>query len=103
MTAASAVSNAKTTDRYFFVPKNAKPEAISNEPARKLKFYAGGRWLESKTAKYMPCHNPSTGAVIAYAPQCTADEVEEAIQAAVKAFSAWRDTPVTKRTRCSSA
>ena len=31
------------------------------------------------------------------APQCTADEVEEAIQAAAKAFPAWRDTPVSKR------
>ena len=47
--------------------------------------------------KYMPCFDPSTGAVIALAPQCTADEVEEAIQAAAKAFPAWRDTPVSKR------
>ena len=45
----------------------------------------------------MPCFDPSTGAVIALAPQCTADEVEEAIQAAAKAFPAWRDTPVSKR------
>jgi malonate-semialdehyde dehydrogenase (acetylating)/methylmalonate-semialdehyde dehydrogenase len=37
--------------------------------------------------------------VIAYAPQCTAEEVEDAIHAAVKAFPAWRDTPVTKRTQ----
>ena len=37
--------------------------------------------------------------MIAYAPQCTAEEVEEAIEAAVKAFPAWRDTPVTKRTQ----
>ena len=47
----------------------------------------------------MPCYDPSTGAVIAYAPQCTAAEVEEAIEAAAKAFPAWRDTPVTKRTQ----
>jgi malonate-semialdehyde dehydrogenase (acetylating)/methylmalonate-semialdehyde dehydrogenase len=45
----------------------------------------------------MPCFDPSTGAVIALAPQCTAAEVEEAIQAAAKAFPAWRNTPVSKR------
>ena len=45
----------------------------------------------------MPCYDPSTGAVIALAPQCTAAEVEECIQAAVEAFPAWRDTPVSKR------
>jgi malonate-semialdehyde dehydrogenase (acetylating)/methylmalonate-semialdehyde dehydrogenase len=45
----------------------------------------------------MPCYDPSTGAVIALAPQCTVAEVEECIQAAVEAFPAWRDTPVSKR------
>ena len=53
----------------------------------KLKFHAGGQWIQSKTGKYMPCYNPSTGAVIAYAPQCSADEVEQTIQAAVKGIS----------------
>ena len=28
----------------------------------KLKFYAGGNWIESKTEKYMDVYNPSTGA-----------------------------------------
>ena len=99
MATATADVETATTDRYFSVPQDAKPEAVSGVPARKLKFGVGGKWKESKTTKYMPCYDPSTGAVIAYAPQCTADEVEEAIEAAVKAFPAWRDTPVTKRTQ----
>jgi malonate-semialdehyde dehydrogenase (acetylating)/methylmalonate-semialdehyde dehydrogenase len=45
----------------------------------------------------MACYDPSTGAVIAHAPQCTAAEVEAAIENAAKAFPGWRDTPVTKR------
>ena len=49
---------------------------------KKLKYCAGGKWLKSKTEKYMDCYNPSTGEVIARAPQCTADEVESAILAA---------------------
>jgi len=64
---------------------------------KKLKYCAGGKWLESKTSSYMDCYNPSTGEVIARAPQCTVEEVEAAIAAAKAAFPAWADTPVSKR------
>ena len=54
---------------------------------KKLK-YCGGRRLEGvRDSKYMPCYDPSTGAVIAYAPQCTAEEVEEAIRGRRKGLS----------------
>jgi malonate-semialdehyde dehydrogenase (acetylating) / methylmalonate-semialdehyde dehydrogenase len=72
-------------------------DPISGERPVTLKFYAGGRWIQSGTTKYMPCYNPSTGAVIAQAPQCTTEEVECAIQSAVQAFPAWSNTPVGKR------
>ena len=84
-------------NRYFLSESDFAIDPISGEPPVKLKYHAGGKWLESGTPKYMPCYNPSTGAVIAYAPQCTAGEVEQAIQAAVEAFPAWSDTPVGKR------
>jgi malonate-semialdehyde dehydrogenase (acetylating)/methylmalonate-semialdehyde dehydrogenase len=45
----------------------------------------------------MDCYDPSTGQVIAQAPQCTVDEVEEAVAAAAAAFPAWADTPASKR------
>ena len=64
---------------------------------KKLKYFVDGQWLESKTTKYMECFNPSTGEVVALAPQCTQAEVDAAVQAASKAFPAWADTPVTKR------
>ncbi len=60
-------------------------------------YSAGGEWHESKTTKYMDCYNPSTGEVIAQAPQCTADEVEAAVAAAKAAFPAWADTPPNRR------
>jgi malonate-semialdehyde dehydrogenase (acetylating)/methylmalonate-semialdehyde dehydrogenase len=63
---------------------------------RKLKYNAGG-WKESRTSHYMDCYNPSTGEVIALAPQCTAAEVEEAVMAAKAAFPAWSDTPPSQR------
>ncbi len=86
-----------TTNRYYTIPEDGKVDPISGLVPKKLKYGVAGQWKESKTTKYMPCYDPSTGAVIALAPQCTAEEVEEAIQAAVAAFPAWRDTPVSKR------
>ncbi len=63
---------------------------------KKLGYYAGG-WKASRTDRYMDCLDPSTGEVIAYAPQCTAAEVEEAVLAAKAAFPGWADTPPNKR------
>ncbi|MGA2765832.1 MAG: CoA-acylating methylmalonate-semialdehyde dehydrogenase [Spirochaetia bacterium] len=63
---------------------------------KKLGYYAGG-WKTSKTGTYMDCFDPSTGQVIAQAPQCTAAEVEEAVQAAKAAFPEWAETPPNKR------
>jgi malonate-semialdehyde dehydrogenase (acetylating)/methylmalonate-semialdehyde dehydrogenase len=97
MTTSTVVSKPTTGEYYYFIPNDAEPDPISAEPAKKLKYCVGGVWKESKTSKYMACYDPSTGAVIAHAPQCTAAEVEAAIEAAAKAFPAWRDTPVTKR------
>jgi len=68
-----------------------------SEVIKKLKYCVNGEWLESKTQRYMECYNPSTGEVIALAPQCTPDEVESAIQAAKEAFPAWADTPPNRR------
>jgi malonate-semialdehyde dehydrogenase (acetylating)/methylmalonate-semialdehyde dehydrogenase len=63
---------------------------------KKLRYYAAG-WKESKTAKWTDCYDPSTGSVIAHAPQCTPAEVEEAIAAAAEAFPAWSNTPASRR------
>jgi malonate-semialdehyde dehydrogenase (acetylating)/methylmalonate-semialdehyde dehydrogenase len=63
----------------------------------KLKYCANGEWKESKTQKYMPVTNSSTGEVIAEAPCCTSEEVYEAIEAAKSAFPEWASTPVTRR------
>ena len=84
-------------ERYFFEDPQTTVDPISGERPIKLKYHAGGVWKQSQSDHYMPCNNPSTGAVIAYAPQCTSDEVEEAIQAAVTAFPSWSNTPVSKR------
>jgi malonate-semialdehyde dehydrogenase (acetylating)/methylmalonate-semialdehyde dehydrogenase len=74
----------------------ARELQMQAEP-KKLKYHCNGQWLESKSTNYMECYNPSTGEVIAYAPQCTADEVESIIGAANEAYPKWADMPVSKR------
>jgi malonate-semialdehyde dehydrogenase (acetylating)/methylmalonate-semialdehyde dehydrogenase len=67
--------------------------------AVRLKYWVGGSWRESKTEKYMNCYDPSTGEVIALAPQCRPEEVESAVAAAHAAFPAWSTTPASKRSQ----
>jgi malonate-semialdehyde dehydrogenase (acetylating)/methylmalonate-semialdehyde dehydrogenase len=64
---------------------------------KKLKYFAGGKWQESKTDKYMDVFDPSTGEKIAEAPCCLPEEVSSAIASAKEAFVSWSQTPVMKR------
>lgn len=62
-----------------------------------LKYFAGGKWLDSSAEKYMDVFNPSTGEVIAKTPCCTKDEVNYAVACAKKAYETWSQVPVFKR------
>jgi malonate-semialdehyde dehydrogenase (acetylating)/methylmalonate-semialdehyde dehydrogenase len=59
----------------------------------------GGKWTEARTDRTGDIHNPSTGEVIARVPMCSAQDVDAAVQGALKAFPAWRDTPPPDRAR----
>src|SRR5690348_11054904 len=61
--------------------------------------FVGGRWVESRASEFHPVHNPATGEVIARTPLSTGADLDGAVQAARKAFPAWRDTPVAVRAR----
>ncbi len=63
----------------------------------RLRPYINGEFVESKTDKYMPIYNPSTGEIIAETPCCTVEEVEAAVAAAKAAFPDWSNTPVQRR------
>lgn len=62
-----------------------------------LKIFIDGKWIESKTEKYLDIYDPSVGEIIAKAPSSTSDEVSMAIESAKKAFVKWSATPVLKR------
>ena len=63
------------------------------------KYCVDGAWLESKTEKWIPVTDSSTGAVIAEVPSCTQNEVLAAIDAADRAFPAWSQMSLSKRTQ----
>ncbi len=64
-----------------------------------VKILIGGSFVDSTSSTTGNVYNPSTGEVIALAPMCTADEVDQAVRAAADALPAWRDTPVVDRAR----
>ena len=63
----------------------------------KLKYYVNGQYVDSKAEKWYELHNPSTGEVTGYAPNCTPEEVNEAIAAAKAAYPGWSGTAPIKR------
>ena len=69
----------------------------SSASAEVLRNFVGGRWVESKARETLDVHNPAKGDVIARTPLSTAEDVAAAVEAAKKAFPAWRDTPPVVR------
>lgn len=63
------------------------------------KYCVNGQWLESKTDRWTPVTDSSTGEVIAEIPCCTAEEVESAIAAAQAAFPEWSKKSLSARTQ----
>ncbi|MEY2539326.1 MAG: malonate-semialdehyde dehydrogenase (acetylating) / methylmalonate-semialdehyde dehydrogenase [Verrucomicrobiota bacterium] len=61
--------------------------------------FINGEWREIKGIPTSPVFNPSRGETIAEVPMCGPDVVDEAVEAAAKAFPAWRDTPPVERAR----
>jgi malonate-semialdehyde dehydrogenase (acetylating)/methylmalonate-semialdehyde dehydrogenase len=79
------------------INRNVSNESVRVNEIKRLKYFVNGKWLESKTTKYMDVYNPSTGMKIAETPCCTEEEVNLAIKAAKDAFPIWSNFPAAKR------
>ncbi|MCC7538338.1 MAG: CoA-acylating methylmalonate-semialdehyde dehydrogenase [Deltaproteobacteria bacterium] len=66
---------------------------------RTLKNYVGGSWVEAVGRETLPLVNPATGASLGRVPLSVREDVRRAVDAAQKAFPAWRETPVLERSR----
>jgi malonate-semialdehyde dehydrogenase (acetylating)/methylmalonate-semialdehyde dehydrogenase len=58
-----------------------------------LKNFVGGQWEQAAATERVPVVNPATGDLLAEAPLSTAADVGRAVEAAAKAWPAWRRTP----------
>lgn len=59
--------------------------------------FIGGEWTASTAAEHAPVYNPASAEVLALTPLSPAAEVAGAVDAAARAFPAWRRTPLTER------
>ncbi len=59
--------------------------------------YIEGQWRESSATETLPVLNPATGEELGRTPLSPAAEVDQAAQAAARAFPQWRRIPVTDR------
>ncbi len=67
--------------------------------ATTLKIFVGGRWLDSSAKTTAEVRNPATNGLLARVPMGGAEDVDRAVQAALKAYPAWRATPPVNRVR----
>ena len=63
----------------------------------KLPNFIGGTWQHSKASHYLDVTNPASGAVMTQVPLSPSSEVNQAVEAGVKAFHKWRRVPATDR------
>jgi malonate-semialdehyde dehydrogenase (acetylating) / methylmalonate-semialdehyde dehydrogenase len=63
----------------------------------KVPNYIGGQWVESTASEWLDITNPATGETLAKVPLSTANDVDQAVQAAAAAFREWRRTPPEDR------
>jgi lactaldehyde dehydrogenase/glycolaldehyde dehydrogenase len=62
-----------------------------------LKMYINGKFVESRSGKWIDVLNPSTEEVISRQPEGTVEDVNEALDAAQAAFKSWSTTPAIER------
>ncbi|MBU1651548.1 aldehyde dehydrogenase family protein, partial [bacterium] len=63
----------------------------------RVPLFIDGTWIVSQTETWTPVYNPSTGEVIAEAPDCSSEEVNLAVAAAQAAYPEWSQTPAVQR------
>ena len=61
--------------------------------------FIGGAWVVSSAADSLAVENPTTRELLGRTPLSPAADVAAAVQAAARAFPAWRETPAVERAR----
>ncbi len=75
---------------------------ILEEPIRDegvLNNFINGEWVESESAQVLNVLNPALMKTVGKVPMSTKEEVDKAVESAVRAFPEWRRTPPLARAR----
>ncbi|HVP87741.1 MAG TPA: aldehyde dehydrogenase family protein, partial [Casimicrobiaceae bacterium] len=67
------------------------PVALKDPSLLKQQCYIDGRWLDADSKSTLEINNPANGVRIGAVPVMGAAETQRAIEAADKAWPAWRD------------
>ncbi|MEO1888553.1 MAG: NAD-dependent succinate-semialdehyde dehydrogenase [Cycloclasticus sp.] len=59
--------------------------------------FINGQWVDSADGEQLNVTNPSNQAILGHVPKITAEQVQQAIEAADMAWQGWRDTPAKER------
>jgi succinate-semialdehyde dehydrogenase/glutarate-semialdehyde dehydrogenase len=80
-------------------PAQAGLQALSLKDAKLFReqCYLDGQWVDADSRKTFPVTNPATGAVLGTVPDMGAAETRRAIEAANRAWPAWRDKTAKER------
>ena len=65
----------------------------------RLPLWIGGKPTPSRTTRYGEVTNPATGEFLRHVPFATAEDIDAAAAAALKAWPAWRAAPALRRAR----
>ncbi|MDP3683350.1 MAG: aldehyde dehydrogenase family protein, partial [Ignavibacteria bacterium] len=64
---------------------------------KKLKNYIDGKWVESRSEKYLEVEDPGTGEILSSVPEGCKEDIGLAAESASNAFLSWRNTPPGQR------
>ncbi len=74
-------------------------DTATGTSVRTVQNYVGGRWIASDATRFGEVRNPANDELIARVPLGTEADVDRAVQAALKAYPAWRATPPVQRVK----
>ena len=78
-------------------PSNVTPGHLVNSTLLRDRCFIAGEWRAARNRRAFPVCNPADSRVLGLVPDCTADDVLEAIEAASAVFPDWRDQTAATR------
>ncbi|MCE9639916.1 MAG: aldehyde dehydrogenase family protein, partial [Betaproteobacteria bacterium] len=72
---------------------------VDVQTLQSVPLWIDGKHKQASSTRAGDITNPATGQVTRRVPFCNAADIDAAVQAAQRAFPAWRDTPALRRAR----